>query len=181
MLPLYAVIVINMFLVSILFGFLPVYLYALGYSPLQSGAAVSVATCAYLVIQPLAGYLADRVEIRITVLIGLLLAALAIVATTFAVGATLIAVVVVAGIGVDTVWTNCHALVSALAKRINSGASMGAAQSFKEFGDMVGPVLIGLLTQLHGVRVGFVTCGTLALLALPFLARRSSAAKPSAL
>lgn len=174
LLPVYAVIVINMFLVGILFGFLPVYLHALRYTPFQSGAVVSVATCAYLLIQPFAGHLADRVEIRITVLIGLLLAALAIVTITFTAGATLIAVVLVAGIGVGTVWTNCDALVSTLAKKNQLGASMGAAQSFKEFGDMVGPLLIGLLTQLYGVRVGFVTCGALALLALPFLARRRS-------
>ena len=58
--PIYAVIVINMFLVGILFGFLPVYLHDLGYTPLQSGSIVSVATAAYLVIQPVAGWLADR-------------------------------------------------------------------------------------------------------------------------
>lgn len=174
LLPVYAVIVINMFLVGILFGFLPVYLHALRYTPFQSGAVVSVATCAYLLVQPFAGHLADRVEIRITVLIGLLLAALAIVTITFTAGLTLIAVVLVAGLGVGTVWTNCDALVSTLAKKNQLGASMGAAQSFKEFGDMVGPVLIGLLTQLYGVRVGFIVCGALALLALPFLARRSS-------
>jgi hypothetical protein len=48
---------------------------------------------------------------------------------------------------------------------------MGAAQSFKEFGDMVGPLLNGLLTQFFGVRIGFVTCGLLAL-ALVFLLAR---------
>jgi MFS family permease len=48
---------------------------------------------------------------------------------------------------------------------------MGAAQSFKEFGDMVGPLLIGVLTQFYGIRVGFVTCGILALLFLGLLAR----------
>lgn len=31
---------------------------------------------------------------------------------------------------------------------------------------MVGPLLAGLLTQFYGVRVGFVACGCLALLAL---------------
>jgi hypothetical protein len=38
---------------------------------------------------------------------------------------------------------------------------------------MVGPLTVGALTQLFGVRVGFVACGALALLALPFLARRA--------
>ena len=47
---------------------------------------------------------------------------------------------------------------------------MGASQSFKEFGDMVGPLLLGLVTQFYGVRVGFVSCGMLALLLLLALA-----------
>ena len=46
---------------------------------------------------------------------------------------------------------------------------MGAAQSCKELGDMVGPLLIGLLTQFYGVRVGFVACGALALVFLALL------------
>ena len=174
LLPVYAVIVINMFLVGILFGFLPVYLHTLSYSPLNSGFVVGMATGAYLLIQPLAGHLADRIEIRRTVLAGLLLAALAIGAITFATGGALIALVIAAGIGVGTVWTNCDTLVSTLAKQNQLGASMGAAQSFKEFGDMIGPVLVGLLTQLYGVRTGFITCGALALVALLLLARMGS-------
>ncbi len=170
----YAVIVVNMFMVGILFGFLPVYLHGIGYTPLQSGSAVSAATLSYLLVQPLAGYLADRISINVTVIVGLMVAALAIILTTFTTGALLIAVIIAAGIGVGTVWTNCDALVGALAEKNKLGASMGAAQSFKEFGDMVGPLLIGLVTQFYGVRVGFVSCGALALIALVLLRRLPS-------
>lgn len=166
LLPVYAVILINMFLVSILFGFLPVYLYGIGYTPIESGSVLSVVTLSYLLVQPVAGHLADKVEIRGAVLIGLLLAALAVIAVTFTSGSLLVAVGVLAGIGIGTVWTNSDALVSSLAGEGRLGASMGAAQSFKELGDMVGPLLIGLLAQFYGVRVGFVTCGALALLFL---------------
>ncbi|HDR9757804.1 TPA: MFS transporter [Burkholderia cepacia ATCC 25416] len=171
LLPVYAVIVINMFLVGILFGFLPVYLHSIGYSALQSGTLVSVATASYLLVQPFAGRLADRTNVRTTVLVGLLLAALGISAVTFATGFALTVVVVLAGVGVGTVWTNCDTLVSSLVDQRRLGASMGAAQSFKEFGDMVGPLLVGLLTQFYGVRVGFVTCGALALIFLMLLSR----------
>lgn len=171
LLPVYAVIVINMFLVGILFGFLPVYLYAIGYTPLESGTIVSVATLSYLLVQPLAGNLADRVAVRTTVVIGLLLAALSIIAVTFTSGIPLLAVVIIAGIGIGTVWTNSDTLVSTLATQNQLGASIGAAQSFKEFGDMIGPLLIGALTQFFGVRVGFVTCGVLAVLLVIALAR----------
>ena len=83
-----------MFLVGILFGFLPVYLHGLGYSALQSGTVVSIATAAYLLVQPLAGVLADRVDIRTTVIAGLALAALTVVVVTFTSGAPLIALVI---------------------------------------------------------------------------------------
>lgn len=167
--PIYAVIVVNMFMVGILFGFLPVYLYSINYSPLQSGFAVSVATASYLLIQPLVGYLADRVSIRATVLVGLLLAASAICMVTFTSGILLVIVIILAGMGVGTVWTNTDTLVSTLVDERRLGISMGAAQSFKEFGDMVGPLLIGALTHFFGVRVGFVFCGALALLFLLLL------------
>ena len=171
LLPIYAVIVINMFLVGILFGFLPVYLHGIGYTSLQSGWVVSVATLSYLLVQPFAGHLADRIDIRLTVAVGLTLAALAIIAVTFTTGIALVAVAIAAGFGVGTVWTNSDALVGALVDPRKLGASMGAAQSFKEFGDMVGPLLVGALTQAFGVRIGFVTCGTLALILLVLLAR----------
>ena len=164
--PAYAVIFVNMFLVGILFGFLPVYLHHIGYTPIQYGGVVSIATLSYLLVPPVAGYLADRVDIGITVIAGLALAAIATAAVVFSSGAILIGIVVLAGIGIGTVWTNTDALVGKLAKDRELGASMGAAQSFKELGDMVGPVGIGLLTQLFGIRVGFVTCGALALLLL---------------
>jgi MFS family permease len=166
LLPIYAVIVINMFMVGILFGFLPVYLYGIGYTSVESGSVVSVATLRYLLVQPLAGHLADKIDICTTVFVGLLLAALAIIAVTFTSRVPLISVVILAGIGIGTVWTNSDTLVSTLATKGQLGASIGAAQSFKEFGDMVGPLLIGLLTQIFGVRTGFVSCGSLALIAL---------------
>lgn len=169
LLPIYGAIVINMFLVGILFGFLPVYLHSIGYTALQSGSVISVATLSYLLVQPIAGHLADKIEIRITVLFGLFLGAAAIIATTFTSGVTLLGVVIVAGLGIGTVWTNSDTLVSVLAEKRRLGASIGAAQSFKEFGDMVGPLLVGLITQFFGVRTGFVACGAVALLLLPLL------------
>jgi MFS family permease len=163
LLPVYAVILVNMFMVGVLFGFLPVYLYSIGYRPLQSGQVISVATLSYLLVQPLAGHLADKIEIRKTVYVGLILAAIAVMVVTFTSGATLLVIAIIAGLGIGTVWTNSDTLVSTLVKQRQLGAGIGAAQSFKEFGDMTGPLLIGLLTQFYGVRVGFVICGAVAL------------------
>ena len=177
LLPIYSVIVVNMFLVGILFGFLPVYLHGLGYTTTASGTIVSIATAAYLLVQPVAGWMADRYETRFTVLVGLCVAAVGIILTTFASGWLLIVIVIAAGIGVGTVWTNSDALVGGAAAANRLGATIGAAQSFKEFGDMVGPLVVGLLTQMFGIRTGFVTCGTVALVLLIPLAR-SQALRP---
>lgn len=168
----YLVIVVNMFFVSILFGFVPVYLYSLGYKPEMAGVILSVLALSYLLVQPLAGWLADKYEARTTVLWGIIVSALAVLLIPFTRGVPLVAISIVAGLGIGTVWTNSDAAVSSLAKDGRLGAMMGIAGSFKEFGDMVGPILIGVLSQAFGLTIGFATCGVLGLLSLAVMYSR---------
>ena len=177
LLPWYGIIVVNMFLASILFGFLPVYASSLGYDQLLVGALTALATLSYLVVQPLAGLAADRAAPARTVMLGLLVASLGIVALPFATGWTLTAVVVAAGLGVGTVWTNTDTLVSRLVARSALAAGIGAAGSFKEIGDMVGPLAVGVLAQAVGLRAGFVLCGALSLAGLLAVGRRAWSAR----
>jgi fucose permease len=83
-----------------------------------------------------------------------LLAGLGIIVVTFFSSAPLLVVIVIVGIGLGTVWTSSDVLVSTLATKDQLAASIGAAQFFKEFGDMVGSLLVGLITQLWDVRFG---------------------------
>lgn len=172
--PWYAVTVVNMFFVGILFGFLPVRIHALGIDPLGSGAMLSVAALSYLLVQPAAGALADRGSVATTIRAGLLLAAVSIALAAFLDGAPLVLVLVTAGAGVGTVWTNTDTLISRLARQSQLGATMGAAGSFKELGDMVGPLLIGVLAQLFGLPVAFVACAALGALSLVALHGRGA-------
>ncbi len=157
--PWYGVIVVNMFLVSILFGFLPVYIHALGYTQLTAGVLVACATTSYVLVQPIAGRLADRFNPVHVILIGLILSALGVVLVPFTRGVALGIVAVIGGLGVGCVWTNSDTMVSNLAKERRMASTLGVAGSFKEFGDMVGPLFIGALTQAFGLTVSFVTCG----------------------
>lgn len=84
----------------------------------------------------------------------------------------LILVSIMAGISVGTVWTNTDALVSSLAQEGRLGTTMGMAGSFKEFGDMIGPLLIGVLSQALGLPAGFVICGVLGLFSLLLIGGR---------
>ena len=169
LLPWYAVIVINMFFVGILFGFLPVRIHGLGYSPFMTGMLISAVALSYLLVQPLAGILADKVNTVTTLKVGLALGALSIILVPFVSGTALVLVSIIAGIGVGTVWTNSDTLMSNLAKEGKLGVTMGIAGSFKEFGDMVGPLLIGVLSQAFGLTIGFVVCGVLGLLSVSFI------------
>jgi MFS family permease len=169
LLPWYLIIVANMFFVGILFGFLPVYIASLDYSPLSTGLLISVVAVSYLLVQPLAGMLADKIDPAITIRVGLILSAISIILVPFTQGTSLVVLSIIAGIGVGTVWTNTDTLMSTLAKQGRLGETMGIAGSFKEFGDMVGPLLIGLLSQLLGLKAGFIICGVLGLLSVGFI------------
>ena len=166
LLPWYLIIVANMFFVGILFGFLPVYITTLNYTPLNRGLLISVVAVSYLLVQPVAGMFADKIDPKITIRVGLIFSALSIILVPFTQGISLVVLSIIAGIGVGTVWTNTDTLMSTLAKQGRLGETMGVAGSFKEFGDMVGPLLIGLLSQWLGLKAGFVICGVLGLLSV---------------
>jgi MFS family permease len=167
--PWYAIIVVNMFLVGILFGFLPVYVHSLGYDQLRNGLVVASATASYLLVQPLTGMLADRSDPLKVMLAGLVLSSLGVLLVPFTAGLALVMACVVGGLGVGTVWTNSDAMVSQLAQRGRTASALGIAGSFKELGDMLGPLLIGALTQAFGLKVSFVTCGVIGLSSIVFL------------
>ena len=178
--PWYIVTVVNMFFVGILFGFLPVRVYALGYGPLINGVILTAVSASYLLIQPLAGAIADRVNPALTIRVGLFLAGACVILTPFVTGWLLFIIAILAGIGVGTVWTNTDALVSQQAQAGKLGATMGVAGTFKEIGDMLGPLHIGVVSQAFGLTVGFVACGVLGLLALGLIANGKVASRVSA-
>lgn len=166
MLPWFLIIVINMFFVGILFGFLPVRLHNLGYDPFNTGLLMAVTTLSYLIVQPVAGWLADNYDQVRILRLSMFLSVISTAAIPFVSGALLIITCVGAGIGIGVVWTNTDTLVSKLASENEMGATMGVAGSFKELGDMAGPLLMGVISQALGLQWGFVICSLLGLIAL---------------
>lgn len=166
LMPWFLVIVINMFFVGILFGFLPVRIHNLGYDAFHTGLIVSVTTISYLLIQPVAGWLADKYNPIIILRLGMLLSIIAAASVPFLTGTLLIITCIVAGIGIGVVWTNSDAMISSLAKENEMGATMGAAGSFKELGDMIGPLLMGVISQSLSLQWGFVICAIIGFLVL---------------
>lgn len=172
LLPWYGIIVLNMFFVGILFGFVPVLLHRQGYGPSAAGFIVGGGTLAYLLVQPLAGWLADGLGARVTILCGLVASAVSLLALPFSDGALLVAFVVFGGLGIGVVWTNSDTMVSQLARPGQRASTLGAAGSYKEVGDMLGPLSIGGLAQLFGLTTGFVACGLVGLAGASLALRR---------
>ena len=166
LLPWFLIIVINMFFVGILFGFLPVRIHELGYNPFNTGLILSVTTISYLLVQPVAGWLADKFNAVLILRCGMLLSCISTALIPFVTGTFLIIVCIIAGIGIGVVWTNSDAMVSNLSDEKQMGATMGVAGSFKELGDMIGPLLMGVISQALGLQWGFVICAVLGLIAL---------------
>ncbi len=166
LMPWFFIIVINMFFVGILFGFLPVRIHQLGYSAFNTGLMLTATTLAYLLVQPVAGWLSDKFNAILIIRIGMALSCISIAGIAFATGTLLIVTCIVAGIGIGVVWTNTDALVSKLSKENEMGATMGLAGSFKELGDMIGPLLMGAISQALGLQWGFMICAVLGGLAL---------------
>lgn len=175
LMPWYVVIIVNMFFVGILFGFVPVYLNSVGFDPLRAGLILSAGTLAYLAIQPLAGRWADRYGGRTTILVGLLLSSLCTISLVFTQGILLVFLIVLGGCGIGVVWTNTDTIISNLAKSGKLSASLGTAGSFKEIGDMLGPLSIGAISQFFGLVTGFVACGLMGLVGTGLIIRRSTA------
>ena len=174
----YGIIVVNMLLVGILFGFLPVRVHALHYDPAVTAALLSLTALSYLIVQPFAGRRADRVGGEGTIRRGLALSGMATLAIPFTTGWALAGACVLAGLSVGTVWTNSDAVVSRLARAGRLGTTMGVAGSFKEIGDMLGPALIGALSQAFGLAAGFVICGLLGLACALLVPSRSIGPAP---
>lgn len=166
LMPWFLIIVINMFFVGILFGFLPVRIHELGYDPFNTGLLLTVTTMSYLIVQPVAGWLADKFNQILILRVGMILSCISTAAIPFVTDALLIVTCIIAGIGIGVVWTNSDALVSRLSKENEMGATMGVAGSFKELGDMIGPLLMGAISQALGLKWGFVICSVLGGIAL---------------
>jgi len=172
--PWYAVIVVNMFFVGVLLGFVPVYLNTIGYDPFNAGVILSIGTLAYLLVQPPAGWMVDKFGGHVTIIAGLLALSISIALMTFMQGPLLVALVILGGLGIGVVWTNCDAMISQLAKAGQLSTSLGTAGSYKEIGDMLGPLTVGGVSDVFGLTVGFVSCGILGLAGTGLIVREQA-------
>jgi MFS family permease len=162
LLPWYLLSFANMVLMGALFGFLPIYVSSLGYNQLWVGVVVGVSAAAYVLVQPLSGLFADKYGSRRVTVLGSVASSLGIVFLPFLTGLLLVVDVGIAAAGIGIVWTVTSSGAAEVAGQGRMGLVMGNLGSYKEVGDMAGPVIVGSLAQAASLQVGFVASGMLA-------------------
>ncbi len=165
-LPWYLLTTVNMMFMGILFGFLPVHLNSSGFNPMDAGLAMAAVAVAFLIIQPLSGRIAKAAGFRTTIYAGIVAEAIFLIAIPFTGGWTAIIVAMADAAGIGIVWTLSSVAVAKAAEGRNLGLALGNLGSYKEIGDMAGPLTIGILAQFISLTAGFVLCGLLGLVAL---------------
>ncbi len=124
-----------------------------------TGLILGLQAVVYVLAQYFCGKTADRYGSRLPMMIGavLLTVALLMIALFPSVPVWL-AAVVLSGIGVSALWVISNSYLAYAAPAAIMGTVMGLSGTFKEVGDGGGPILVGFLGDLGGLRVAFLLC-----------------------
>jgi MFS family permease len=144
--------------------FLPVYLIALHYEAYQIGIIFAIQVLIIAVTKPFFGRIADRIDKRIQIIIGLLVTGGSVAVTPFATtypGFLAASAVFGLGISLSTVATSAY--IADVAKKEQIGASMGALSAIMDIGQSSGPLIVGVVITLAGYTSGFFAAFVLAI------------------
>ncbi len=152
--------------------YLPIYLSGQGVPAYQIGLVFSLQVLSIALTKPLFGRIADRVDRRVQVLVGILLLAgfiglLPLFHGALAVGT--VAVLFGLAMSVSTVATSTY--VADVAREGSLGASLGALSSIMDIGHSSGPFIAGVIITATAIGAGFLASALVSVLAaLAFLA-----------
>lgn len=144
--------------------FLPLFLAFKGIGPYETGIIFAVQVLIIAATKPVFGWIADRIDKRIQILVGLLLSGVSIAAIALSSSfAHFIAISIGTGLGISLSTVATSAYVADLAKMEEIGASMGALSSTMDIGHSTGPLVTGIIITVAGFTAGFFASFVLAL------------------
>ncbi len=145
--------------------FLPIFLASRGVDPYQTGIIFAVQVLMIATTKPVFGWIADRIDKRIQICIGLLLSGIAIAAIPLSSSFPhFIVISIGAGLGISLSTVATSAYVADLAKKEEIGASMGALSSTMDIGHSTGPLVTGMIITVAGFNAGFFASFVLAVI-----------------
>ena len=136
--------------------FLPLYLSGLGFSAQTIGLVFSVQVLSIAFSKPLFGWVADHIDKRVQITIGILIIGASIAALPFMSSIWAIfflSVVFGLGISLSTIATSTY--IADIAKEEHLGSSIGALSSIMDIGHSTGPFITGLVVAAYSFKAGF--------------------------
>jgi MFS family permease len=158
-LPINMIMFFNMMFMTALFAFLPVELAAKGLDLLNAGIILGCNATIYLAVQPLAGRLSDTFSRKKLIAWGLSAATMSIILITFFRFPYYLIFSATLAIGVGCVSPLGEAFVGDVSDPDDLAINLGIAGSYREAGEMVGPLSMGFIGQTMGLDWAFLMVG----------------------
>lgn len=145
--------------------FLPLYATRHGYDPAQVGLVFAAQAVTNVVGRIPIGSLADRVDRRFLVAVGLFCLALSLMTLGQAVQLVHLAgCAVIMGVGMALTFTAIGALIAELVPAVQRGLAMGMYNSCIYLGMMTGSTAMGIVLKQIGYPTGFAAAGSVSLI-----------------
>ena len=157
--PIFLIMFFNMIFMAAFFGFMPVLLAKKGLDPIQTGVVLAVNAAVYLAVQPFAGRLSDSMGRKKLITFGLTLSTCCICLLPILGSPFYIGVACLLALGVGCVAPLGEALVGDVSAENVLALNLGIAGSYKELGEMVGPLTMGFVGQTLGLNWAFFMVG----------------------
>ncbi|UCE54449.1 MAG: MFS transporter [Desulfobacterales bacterium] len=165
-LPIFLIMFFNMIFMAAFFGFMPVFLSGKGLDSLEAGIVLAGNAMVYLSIQPFAGRLSDTFGRKKLMALGLSTATLSIMLITFFSHPFYLIFSGTLAVGIGWVSPLGDAFVGDVSDPDDLAINLGIAGSYKEVGEMVGPLAMGFIGQTMGLDWAFILVGLLGLVSL---------------
>jgi MFS family permease len=171
-LPIFLIMFFNMIFMAAFFGFLPILLSNKGLDPLQAGFVLALNAAVYLAVQPFAGRLSDSLGRKKVITLGIVLCTLCISFIPFLPNPFYIGAACLMAVGIGCVAPLGEAFIGDVSEEHSLALNLGIAGSYKELGEMTGPLTMGFVGQALGLQWAFLMVGLVgigSLICLTFL------------
>ena len=158
-LPIFLIMFFNMIFMAAFFGFLPVLLSSKGLDPLDAGFVLALNAAVYLAVQPFAGRLSDSLGRKKVITLGLALCTLCISFIPFLPNPFYIGAACLMAVGIGCVAPLGEAFIGDVSEEDSLALNLGIAGSYKELGEMTGPLTMGFVGQALGLQWAFLMVG----------------------
>jgi len=170
-LPVFFVAVALSTALGVVFNILPAYLNNLGIDPFEIGVVFAALGVTRAITFSQTSY-ATRIGENLSMMIGLVILTVSLVATSMATNFTeILMVVVFLGVGMGVLGPLSISVTSKMASKENTGAAIGATESFFGLGWALGPLMGGVAAETFGASAPYTITAVVAVACMIPLAR----------